>query len=216
MSVRACACVCVCVCVCVCREVRSESNSSRLLTQLCLCCRIHSSRLTNYAGILSQGLRIAPPSAPVTGYMCVASLLCICTCAFLSTLCFFFLSMWFASKLVAVLSSNASFCLAFRFGKGIYLADMVSKSANYCFCTSANNTGLLVRHVLHRERESVCVCVYVCMCVCVYVCMCVCVYVCFCVLFSSHPERATTFSSARTRVTVFTDAYTLLFLFFVA
>jgi hypothetical protein len=47
----------------------------------------HGSRTTNYAGILSQGLRIAPPEAPVTGYM---------------------------------------------FGKGIYFADMVSKSANYC------------------------------------------------------------------------------------
>ena len=47
----------------------------------------HGSRLTNYVGILSQGLRIAPPEAPVTGYM---------------------------------------------FGKGIYFADMVSKSANYC------------------------------------------------------------------------------------
>lgn len=27
------------------------------------------SRTTNYVGILSQGLRIAPPEAPVTGYM---------------------------------------------------------------------------------------------------------------------------------------------------
>ncbi|XP_034248574.1 poly [ADP-ribose] polymerase [Thrips palmi] len=53
----------------------------------------HGSRLTNYAGILSQGLRIAPPEAPVTGYM---------------------------------------------FGKGVYFADMVSKSANYC-CTSKSN-----------------------------------------------------------------------------
>ncbi|KAL0113855.1 hypothetical protein PUN28_011294 [Cardiocondyla obscurior] len=59
----------------------------------------HGSRTTNYAGILSQGLRIAPPEAPVTGYM---------------------------------------------FGKGIYFADMVSKSANYC-CTHSNNpTGLLM------------------------------------------------------------------------
>ena len=47
----------------------------------------HGSRLTNFAGILSQGLRIAPPEAPCTGYM---------------------------------------------FGKGVYFADMVSKSANYC------------------------------------------------------------------------------------
>eukprot|EP00049_Salpingoeca_infusionum_P016729 m.345280 g.345280 ORF g.345280 m.345280 type:complete len:1053 (-) comp16140_c0_seq2:7529-10687(-) len=59
----------------------------------------HGSRLTNFVGILSEGLRIAPPSAPVTGYM---------------------------------------------FGKGIYLADMVSKSANYCFANSSNTTGLIL------------------------------------------------------------------------
>ena len=29
----------------------------------------HGSRLTNWVGILNQGLRIAPPEAPVTGYM---------------------------------------------------------------------------------------------------------------------------------------------------
>ena len=29
----------------------------------------HGSRMSNFAGILSQGLRIAPPEAPVTGYM---------------------------------------------------------------------------------------------------------------------------------------------------
>jgi poly [ADP-ribose] polymerase len=29
----------------------------------------HGSRITNWMGILSQGLRIAPPEAPVTGYM---------------------------------------------------------------------------------------------------------------------------------------------------
>ncbi|XP_058807262.1 poly [ADP-ribose] polymerase [Phymastichus coffea] len=59
----------------------------------------HGSRVTNFAGILSQGLRIAPPEAPVTGYM---------------------------------------------FGKGIYFADMVSKSANYCCTSSQNSTGLLL------------------------------------------------------------------------
>lgn len=59
----------------------------------------HGSRLTNYVGILSQGLRIAPPEAPVTGYM---------------------------------------------FGKGVYFADMVSKSANYCFTNPKNNTGLMI------------------------------------------------------------------------
>ena len=58
----------------------------------------HGSRLTNWVGILSQGLRIAPPEAPVTGYM---------------------------------------------FGKGLYFADMVSKSANYCMGTSANPTAVM-------------------------------------------------------------------------
>lgn len=59
----------------------------------------HGSRTTNFAGILSQGLRIAPPEAPVTGYM---------------------------------------------FGKGVYFADMVSKSANYCHTTPSNPTGLIL------------------------------------------------------------------------
>eukprot|EP00759_Apiculatamorpha_spiralis_P017159 PhF_6_TR2328/c0_g1_i1/m.4149/K10798/PARP; poly [ADP-ribose] polymerase len=59
----------------------------------------HGSRLTNWVGILSQGLRIAPPEAPTTGYM---------------------------------------------FGKGVYFADMSSKSANYCFTSSDNTTGVMV------------------------------------------------------------------------
>lgn len=44
-------------------------------------------------------MRIAPPEAPVTGYM---------------------------------------------FGKGVYFADMVSKSASYCFTNKINNTGLML------------------------------------------------------------------------
>ena len=56
----------------------------------------HGSRLTNFVGILSQGLRVAPPEAPVTGYM---------------------------------------------FGKGIYFADISSKSANYCYPTRSRNVG---------------------------------------------------------------------------
>ena len=55
----------------------------------------HGSRLTNFVGILSQGLRIAPPEAPSTGY---------------------------------------------RFGKGIYLADMFSKSHCYCYSWGSNGT----------------------------------------------------------------------------
>lgn len=59
----------------------------------------HGSRLTNFVGILSQGLRIAPPEAPATGYM---------------------------------------------FGKGIYFADLVSKSAQYCFTERNNPVGFLL------------------------------------------------------------------------
>ncbi|RYP68237.1 hypothetical protein DL770_008473 [Monosporascus sp. CRB-9-2] len=59
----------------------------------------HGSRCTNFGGILSQGLRIAPPEAPATGYM---------------------------------------------FGKGIYLADMSSKSANYCVPYISNGHALLL------------------------------------------------------------------------
>ncbi|KAJ8303190.1 hypothetical protein KUTeg_019586 [Tegillarca granosa] len=59
----------------------------------------HGSRLTNWVGILSQGLKIAPPEAPVTGYM---------------------------------------------FGKGVYFADMSSKSANYCFATRTKNVGTIL------------------------------------------------------------------------
>lgn len=59
----------------------------------------HGSRLTNYVGILSQGLRIAPPEAPSTGYM---------------------------------------------FGKGVYFADMVSKSANYCYTNPNSNIGCMI------------------------------------------------------------------------
>ncbi|KAI6784882.1 Poly [ADP-ribose] polymerase-like protein [Emericellopsis cladophorae] len=59
----------------------------------------HGSRATNFGGILSQGLRIAPPEAPVSGYM---------------------------------------------FGKGIYLADMSSKSANYCCSYITGGEALLL------------------------------------------------------------------------
>ncbi|KAH9785482.1 poly (ADP-ribose) polymerase 1 [Citrus sinensis] len=54
-----------------------------------------------------QGLRIAPPEAPATGYM--------------------------------VLSQSLSY-----FGKGIYFADLVSKSAQYCFTDKKNPVGLML------------------------------------------------------------------------
>jgi len=59
----------------------------------------HGSRTSNYIGILSQGLRIAPPEAPITGYF---------------------------------------------LGKGIYLADMVSVSGQYCRATVEKPYGLLL------------------------------------------------------------------------
>ncbi|OAP61275.1 hypothetical protein AYL99_03476 [Fonsecaea erecta] len=59
----------------------------------------HGSRVSNFGGILSKGLRIAPPEAPVSGYM---------------------------------------------FGKGVYLADMSSKSAGYCATYNSAGTGLLL------------------------------------------------------------------------
>lgn len=48
---------------------------------------------------LLSGLRIAPPEAPVTGYM---------------------------------------------FGKGVYFADMFSKSANYCYASQTSRSGVLL------------------------------------------------------------------------
>jgi len=59
----------------------------------------HGSRLSNFGGILSQGLRIAPPEAPKSGY---------------------------------------------RFGKGIYFADCVSKSASYCRTSKEAPTGIML------------------------------------------------------------------------
>lgn len=74
------------------RYKKHEANPNRQLLW-------HGSRLTNWVGILSQGLRIAPPEAPVTGYM---------------------------------------------FGKGVYFADMSSKSANYCFASNTSSEGVLL------------------------------------------------------------------------
>jgi len=74
----------------------------------------HGSRLTNYVGIISQGLRIAPPEAPCSGY---------------------------------------------RFGKGVYFADMMSLSARYCrtsgsadFCMLLGDVALGVCAKLPRDK----------------------------------------------------------------
>eukprot|EP01111_Echinosteliopsis_oligospora_P002119 TRINITY_DN1310_c0_g4_i1.p1 TRINITY_DN1310_c0_g4~~TRINITY_DN1310_c0_g4_i1.p1 ORF type:complete len:475 (-),score=114.93 TRINITY_DN1310_c0_g4_i1:33-1457(-) len=69
----------------------------------------HGSRLTNYVGIISQGLRIAPPEAPVSGY---------------------------------------------RFGKGIYFADIMSLSSVYCRTGNSNDFCMLLGDVaLGKESE---------------------------------------------------------------
>ena len=39
---------------------------------------------------------------------------------------------------------HLSFPLGYMFGKGIYFADMVSKSANYCVASKSNPVGLLL------------------------------------------------------------------------
>ena len=77
------------------REGEEERYNSKIGNKKLLW---HGSRFSNWGGILSQGLRIAPPEAPVTGYM---------------------------------------------FGKGVYFADIVSKSAQYCCSYLSNNEGLL-------------------------------------------------------------------------
>uniref|UniRef100_A0A1A8FAE9 Poly [ADP-ribose] polymerase n=2 Tax=Nothobranchius korthausae TaxID=1143690 RepID=A0A1A8FAE9_9TELE len=81
-------------------SVDRDRESDHFLTQLHNRTLLwHGSRLSNWVGILSKGLRVAPPEAPVTGYM---------------------------------------------FGKGVYFADMSSKSANYCFASQSNHVGLLL------------------------------------------------------------------------
>jgi len=86
----------------------------------------HGSRVTNVAGILSQGLRIAPAEAPVTGELLPASA--------------------YSFRRPHTISKNRLLpsILGYMFGKGIYFADMVSKSANYCMTSKANPTGFLL------------------------------------------------------------------------
>lgn len=94
----------------------------------------HGSRLTNFVGILSQGLRIAPPEAPVTGYMFGErhrhrhrSVLCsVCAlCSALSEGC----SVWLSALTLATVSVCVLCVPCAYTGKGVYFADMVSKSA---------------------------------------------------------------------------------------
>jgi len=69
----------------------------------------HGSRISNYVGILSQGLRIAPPEAPKSGY---------------------------------------------RFGKGIYFADICDKSIGYCRAAGSDYILMMLIEVsLGKQKE---------------------------------------------------------------
>lgn len=64
--------------VCVCDPVATRcqgpgSNGCYWIVNFSRKLLWHGSRLTNWVGILGRGLRIAPPEAPVTGYMVRAS-----------------------------------------------------------------------------------------------------------------------------------------------
>ncbi len=48
------------------RENEQKEFNKKLGNNMLLC---HGSRVSNFVGILSQGLRIAPPEAPVSGYL---------------------------------------------------------------------------------------------------------------------------------------------------
>lgn len=79
----------------------------------------HGSRISNFVGILSQGLRIAPPEAPVTGYM-------------------------FGKGTQFPFGCLIS-CFPFEMTQiGIYFADSSSKSANYCRTSPSSPVGVLL------------------------------------------------------------------------
>ena len=92
-----------------------------------------SSRLTNFVGILSQGLRIALPEAPATGYMVLLNSLFINTRTSLHIGYTHFFC-----------KTNSCNSFAFQFGKGVYFADLVSKSAQYCYTHRKNPVGLML------------------------------------------------------------------------
>lgn len=78
---------------------------------------------------MSQGLRIAPPEAPVVSFLNVGEQACFQHCSLHSAFFFF---------LVPFLQTG------YMFGKGVYFADMVSKSANYCHTSQSEPVGLLL------------------------------------------------------------------------
>ena len=43
----------------------------------------------------------------------------------------------------------------FQFGKGIYFADMCSKSANYCFASKLKSEGLVVLSEVRNDTSTI-------------------------------------------------------------
>lgn len=86
----------------------------------------HGSRATNFGGILSQGLRIAPPEAPVSGYMFGKGI-------YLADM----------SKSLFPASEFAHLNTIWRNGLADYLITG-SKSANYCCSHISGGTALLL------------------------------------------------------------------------
>lgn len=125
-----------------------------VLVSLLITC-IPRSRLTNWVGILSQGLRIAPPEAPVTGYMFGLSKFTAehstsFSGHYLSWSFFFYIDLAKPFLFVVV---GACWPTCVFPGKGVYFADMVSKSANYCFSTRTKNVGLLLLCEVALENQ---------------------------------------------------------------
>lgn len=86
---------------------------------------------------------MAPPEAPVTGYMVCqeeASRCCTFVLFLFSILREF--SRFGLNHFYPLKPTILSFSI--QFGKGIYFSDMSSKSANYCFANQSNHVGLLL------------------------------------------------------------------------
>lgn len=77
---------------------------------------------------MSQGLRIAPPEAPVVGFLTIGDQASFQRHSLHSV---FFIFVVFLQT-------------GYMFGKGVYFADMVSKSANYCHTSQSEPVGLLL------------------------------------------------------------------------
>jgi hypothetical protein len=82
----------------------------------------HGSRNANYVGILSEGLKIAPPDAPVTGYM-------------FGELKEIKLSLYNRVSNIKIIE---------YIGKGIYFTEVASKAANYCHTSFDNPHGMML------------------------------------------------------------------------